>query len=430
MTFFLLPKLFNKLDINYLELELANHEDELYGISKSLKFYLNLMKQKIDNICSDWDLYKKYTNPYEYIHSIISNNQKISISKLKPLSRSFYKMIEIAQIFSIFDNVKNIKTFHLAEGPGGFIEALIYIRKNSLDKYYGMTLISDNSNIPSWKKSKLFLQKNSNIIIEYGIDKTGDLMKKENLLYCMEKYSNSIDIITGDGGFDFSIDFNKQEAYSINLIFAQICFAIAMQKKGGTFILKMFDLFTYASLDLIYILSLCYEKVYILKPNTSRFANSEKYIICKNFKLEDSKNIINKLSSFFHYLSDKYIIKRFLNINISYLYKNRLEELNAIFGQHQIENITTTFSLIENKKQEKLDLYKKNNINKCINWCLKYNIPCNKHLYIQENIEKQSNNPESNNPELNNPELNNPESNNPESNYPESNNPELNNILD
>ena len=61
-------------------------------------------------------------------------------------------------------------------------------------------------------------------------------MKKENLLYCLDKYANSMEIITGDGGFDFSVDFNKQEICSINLIFAQICFALAMQKKNGTFI--------------------------------------------------------------------------------------------------------------------------------------------------------------------------------------------------
>ena len=395
MSFYIVPK----IDINILKYLNSSdnitdyHKDDSCDndlISKTLKNYLFSMKHQIDKHIDKWDLYKKYTNPYEYIHSIISSNQKISISKLKPLSRSFYKMIEIAQLFSIFENYTNIQTFHLAEGPGGFIEALIYIRKNPKDKYYGMTLISENSNIPSWKKSKLFLQKNSNIVIEKGQDNTGDLMKKENLLYCLDKYANSMEIITGDGGFDFSVDFNKQEICSINLIFAQICFALAMQKKNGTFILKMFDLFTYASLDLLYILSLCYEKVYILKPNTSRFANSEKYIICKNFKLDNSISIVNKLSTFYDYLNSDYIIKRFLNIDIPYLYKNRLEELNAIFGQQQIENITTTFNLIENKKLDKLELYKKNNINKCINWCQKFNIPCNKHLYINETQETEA----------------------------------------
>ena len=50
-----------------------------------------------------------------------------------------------------------------------------------------------------------------------------------------------MDIVTADGGFDFSVDFNKQEIMANKLIFCQICFAISMQKKGGIFILKIFD---------------------------------------------------------------------------------------------------------------------------------------------------------------------------------------------
>ena len=63
-----------------------------------------------------------------------------------------------------------------------------------------------------------------------------------------------MDIITRDGGFDFSIDFNNQEQNSVKLIFSQICYALAMQKQGGTFILKIFDIFTKSTLELIYIL--------------------------------------------------------------------------------------------------------------------------------------------------------------------------------
>jgi hypothetical protein len=252
-----------------------------------------------------------------------------------------------------------------------------------------MTLISEDQNIPSWKKSKLFLQKHNNIKIEYGKDNTGDLLSKENLLYCLEKYNNSIDIVTGDGGFDFSIDFNKQEEFSIYLIFAQIAFALAIQKENGSFIIKMFDLFTAASLDLLYLLCSCYEKVYIVKPNTSRFANSEKYIVCKNFKLNNSKNIVLKLAEFYEAINNEKPIKRFLNIEIPYLFKNRVEELNAIFGQQQIENINLTFNIIESKNTDKLELYKRNNINKCIVWCQKFNIPCNKHLLIPNNTDEE-----------------------------------------
>ena len=83
----------------------------------------------------------------------------------------------------------------------------------------------------------------------------------------------SMDLITGDGGFDFSIDFNKQEYMaSTKLIFAQICFAIFLCKKnGGTFILKIFDIFSKCSIDILYILSNSLLRTVILfKPKTSR----------------------------------------------------------------------------------------------------------------------------------------------------------------
>ena len=49
-----------------------------------------------------------------------------------------------------------------------------------------------------------------------------------------------MDIITGDGGFDYSVDFNKQEILSSRLILAQVIYAIIMQKKNGIFILKIY----------------------------------------------------------------------------------------------------------------------------------------------------------------------------------------------
>ena len=279
MTYYTLPNMCPRLNLHNIEVSLLNDSTETTIISKSLRSYLNEIKKQIDLCINDWDIYKKYTNSYEYIHTTIPST-KISVCKLKPLSRSLYKMIELSNIFNIFENkTNNINSFHLAEGPGGFIEAFVYLRNNPEDKYYGMTLQSSNSTIPGWKKSKIFLQNNPNVIIEEGISKTGDLLLKDNLLYCLEKYNNSMDYITGDGGFDFSFDFNKQEQACMNLIFSQICFALAMQKQGGTFILKIFDVFTQATLDLLYILSNVYDKVHICKPNTSRTANSEKYLV-------------------------------------------------------------------------------------------------------------------------------------------------------
>ena len=45
-----------------------------------------------------------------------------------------------------------------------------------------------------------------------------------------------MDFLTGDGGFDFSIDYEKQEIASTKLVLAQIIYALMTQKLGGNFV--------------------------------------------------------------------------------------------------------------------------------------------------------------------------------------------------
>ena len=380
MNAYILPNI-NIFNISH-KLNPTFTEEEIPGIiNKVLNIYLNNIKVQIDNNRDKWDNYKKYTNPYEYIHSIIPN-YKQSICKLKPLSRSFYKMIELCNNFNVIKELPSTscKTFHLAEGPGGFIEAIVSLRNNKNDTYYGMTLNHDSIDVPGWKKSNMFLKSNQNVIIENGSDGTGNLLNKENLEYCFKKYGNSMNLVTADGGFDFSIDFNSQEVLSLKLIYAQICYAISIQKKNGTFILKVFDLFTQCSIDILFLLSCLYKKVYIVKPNTSRLANSEKYIVCKYFKLDSSHTIIDELLKTFDCLNTTKNIQRILNIDIPCYFLNKIEEYNSLFGQTQIENITNTLNLIENYRCDKVEMLKKNNISKCIAWCQKYDLPYNNYI--------------------------------------------------
>jgi len=385
MSYYVLPNIFYNINENNLKINFTKKKMELF-INKNLHKYLNKEKQRIQNYPQDWDIIKKYRNPYEFINSIIPNIKR-SICKYKPLSRAFFKMIEICNTFKLLDKLKkvNIKSFHLAEGPGGFIEALLYLRKNENDIYYGMTLINDkDTNVPGWKKSSLFLKTNPNVIIETGADKKGDLYNPDNLLYCMQKYSNSMDIITGDGGFDFSINYEKQENMAFRLIFSQIAFAITMQKKEGIFILKIFDIFLQPSIELIYLLSCFYTKVSIIKPNTSRYANSEKYIVCENFKFQNTKKISEKFHSILTVLSKMdlniYKISSIINIPIQYIYLLKIKEINVVLGQQQIETITNTINLIEQMNNQKTPYLKEKNIQKCINWCHKNNMPYNKIL--------------------------------------------------
>lgn len=375
-------------------------------INKSLHTKLNTIKNYIDKINDQWDIYKKFTNPYEFIHTIIPN-YRFSICKYKPLSRSYYKMIEIMKITNLIHELPSIcKTYHLAEGPGGFIEAIQYLRNNSNDRYYGMTLINDNDkNIPGWKKSKQFLNKHKNVIIEKGYNSKGDITNYLNYLYTYINHVNTCDLITGDGGFDYSNNFNEQEIISSKLIFCEIAFAIILQKQGGHFILKMFDIFSSFSVDCLYLLSMLYKEVYIVKPNTSRIANSEKYIVCKHFNV--NKNVQENLFSYFYHTmikfknNDNESIFRIFNSNIPQIFIDSLQEMNIMFVKQQIDNIVQTLSLIDycistnNKnnipieENDRIEKLKKTNIRKCIQWCQMYGLPyinynMNNNIFLQK----------------------------------------------
>jgi len=351
--------------------------------------HLNKAKSLIDNCSEQWDTIKKYTNPYEFIHTIIPG-YKHAICKLIPLSRAFYKMIEICQVFELVEeDNKLLNSFHLAEGPGGFIEALTYLRKNPLDTYTGMTLINTDEQTPGWKKSANFLKNHQETVkLEFGKSKNGDLYLPENFEYIYKKYKGTQDLVTADGGFDFSCDFNNQENMILRLLYTEICYALILQKTGGNFILKMFDLFLKPTIDIIYMLSLCYETVSISKPTTSRSANSEKYIICKNMKNIDKEELFKE---FYNHLTilqkepNKYLCN-IIHTPPEQGYLNNIRELNCILGQNQLEMINTTMSLIEQiKKREKINSYKKQNIENGIHWCKKYKVPFNDEL-TQENI--------------------------------------------
>jgi 23S rRNA U2552 (ribose-2'-O)-methylase RlmE/FtsJ len=364
-------------------------------LSHTIAQHLHETKLQISKNVYQWEIYRKYTNPYEFIHTHIPF-KKVSVSKYDPLSRSYFKMIEMIYKFdfNIFSNSSTpIKSFHLAEAPGGFIEAVVSIRKKnspyhiqSRDIYYGMTLhdeITDET--PTWTKGAYFFKENPNVILENGYDGTGNILSVHNFQYMKKKYGSSIDFITADGGFDFSKDFEKQESMMLPLLYGQVAYALTLQRKGGCFVLKIFDCFAEATLDILFLLTSMYEQVYICKPCTSRLANSEKYIICKNFLYASNYSFYPHLVMPFaslvnaHYSAQT--IARLFNIPIPISLYQRMEEVNYLMGKEQIANIDETMYIISNNYRNTtgiLNEYIKNNVYKCVLWCIKHNIPVNK----------------------------------------------------
>ena len=378
-----------KYSFNSVEYKLPNIKVETKNkssVSILNNFYnklLNENKNKIDKYYDSnlWDKTKKIINPYELVYITNKKTRYKSVSTFEPLSRSFYKMIEMSNIFlKEYKNLKDkIRTLHLAEGPGGFIEGWRYFRNyNKDDTLYGITLISKNIEIPSWKKTNMFLKNNPQIKIIYGKDGRGDLYNYQNINYLGIRLGlNSIPIITGDGGFDFSVSYNQQEVYASKLLFGQILSALKCQKIGGIFILKFFDMNNLLTLDFLFLLQCVYSSINIYKPYTSRVANSERYIICNDFKGIDN-NYLDRLISvmvLWNSLDDNITIDRIYN-NLPINFYSYINKVNSFIIKQQVEYINKTINIINNDYDSKW--YQNNEdyqLDNAYKWCSHNNIP-------------------------------------------------------
>lgn len=183
----------------------------------------------------------------------------------KRISRAFYKMFEMRNIV----DKKHKNVYCLCEAPGGFYEAIRLINPDA-----NITVQSiDNTTI---KFSKTIPKE---IITYSDITKFSSIMK----IISHSKKINGYNLMTADGGIDVSHNYNMQEKINTKLIFCQIFTMLYSLKKGGNFVIKVFDTFTLPMIQILWILEQHFQSSTMVKPNLSRPCNSEKYIVCKNF---------------------------------------------------------------------------------------------------------------------------------------------------
>jgi hypothetical protein len=156
-------------------------------------------------------------------------------------------------------------------------------------------------------------------------------------------------------------------------------------KKGNNTIIKVGNIFSQASVDCMYVLSLSFNEVYIYKPASSPAILSEKYVVCKDFKLINTEYL---KETFNQILCD---LKTMKSVNCLSLYVRRMNnnymntliEANSVIGQQQLEAINNTITLIEQgKKKEKIEALKRQQIARCSEWHKKFGV--NSQQYSQE----------------------------------------------
>ena len=331
MSYYILPK---KSD----SLLLKNNKNNKYKpilsspdpfISNSIHHYIHLLESELILYSNEDEIneLKKKINPYEFLI------QTKFLNMNKVYSDIFFNYIEIIKIANFFD---------------------IYTKQE-------ITLYCLNEEIYD-----AFLFYNKTNKISYKVEK---ILSKDI----------EIDMLC------FEIDYHEFDTYVFKF-FSTLCKIILNQIYNGNCIIKIGDIIYKPIIDIIYIFSGLYEKVYILKPNASNVFSNERFLVCKNFRLENAER--NNYYTYFNNLYLNTIIKKkeLLNNNFSiipneipYYFLNKIEDSNIGIGNQKIEHLDSLISLLNNKyNSEKVENIIKNNIQKCILWCDKYKINYNK----------------------------------------------------
>ncbi len=360
---------------------------------------LAIAKNNIENCGPQyiWDFTKKITNPYELVYTCKKNNIPKSIALQNPLSRSYFKMIEIlklAKFFETRDPKGSLSSAHVCEGPGGFIEAIYDLAERNHLKVrssHAMTLRSTESHIPGWRRAQQFLFKHKQIKIDYGATNTGDILVKENRIAFEQNVKQAtnnygVSIFTADGGFDFTSNYLAQEITVFPLLIASIRVGFSVLAPNGLFVIKIFDFFENATIDLLLWMASQFNQWTIYKPATSRPCNSEQYFIGYGFRNRVTANDLNVLDNLIEFgMMPKHLINNLFNQGKSivdtmgYIFDYREESMiNQISFLEHAYNIAVQWNNSKPDSEQLLHLWEesqKHSLNFCKAFQIYYKSP-------------------------------------------------------
>jgi hypothetical protein len=354
MNYYIIPK--NNFNIN-VEIQLIN-ETVSPIISNSLIFYLNDIHNNLSKIENNTanetlkpnitiDYISKFVNPFEFIRTIVPG-YTISVSKIIQNSNIFFELMEIFNLFNTSEflfSKKQMTIAHFTPNYASTNDLLNIFRNNINDKIINEEFNYDN------------------------------LINK----FIINKYDTQFDLLICEFNPGDYSDINK---YINNLL---LIFAILInyQNSNGTCIIKIDNVFYKAIIDIIFIFSAIYDKVYLIKPSISQITKGDRYIVCKTYnpiqpnllKQVETQIINNILNE-----KNKFVVSLLKN-DIPYYFLNKLEEINAVIGQQQLEAYDQIINIFKStNREEKIELLKRNHIQKCIQWCEKNNLSHNKFI--------------------------------------------------
>jgi hypothetical protein len=331
---------------------ICNNEPQIPVISQSL-YNCYLISHNQISIVSLYDSEMSYDSILKYIipnYILISGipGKNTFINKLIFKSIVYFDLVEIYNTHHIIDNKHTMNSLHVGPSADESKEGLFSKRTIKYEDDNHICLVEMNN-------------------VTY---KQIQGLKYNNIFYELDDVSNLNTYVTQ--------------------LMRVLMLLINNQSENGNCVIKINYTFHKPVIDVLFILSSMYNKVYITKPTSSNIVTYEKYIVCCDF--DESTREQNKINytTLFHFnkkYSGENNISRLLDYDLPCNFMNKIDDINLIYGQQQLEFMNTIISILKHKnKFERLDQTLKLNIQKTLQWCVRNNVPYNREYSEKINL--------------------------------------------
>ena len=192
--------------------------------------------------------------------------------RVQCINRAYFKCAELCQMVTVSPRTM----VHLCEAPGGFAEFCSARYAEAEAAAFSLQSAGCIAFSPVVKCARL------------GVPNEGDICNGNVLRHIKDLFREGVDFVTADGGVQVEKqDIDVEEQVCTKLFLAQVVTTLSIQRVGGSCVIKFFEGATKATIDIVKVMGLFYERVEVTKPRTSRGTNSERYLVCNGFRNND-----------------------------------------------------------------------------------------------------------------------------------------------
>ena len=263
-------------------------------------------------------LFKYQDEPYVYVDQSLFANKN---TKNHPMNYFINQQVTIlANIDAVYNllnvnyanflkrnNQYNFVYLVAQDNEGNFVRYIQYRKTNA----YGAGITNNNNWNYEYINTVLFepydgYDLSGNLIVNYDSfiqDTVETIEEKYDLVICN-------DFIDGN-------DERKMEMFYVNKLIIQCLVGLSCcsggNNNGGHFVVHCYDLYSKINAQIVYLLSLCFDTISIIKPFTSDVTTSDKFIVCQ-YRKDDIEPYIKLLQNAIDNIEqDEYVSNLFSN---------------------------------------------------------------------------------------------------------------------